>query len=797
MTVPPQTRHRWTVTNASLLALTLGLTACPGGGDPPPDPNAPILTRASKSSAIAISDDDKYTIQTNPENDSITVIKTSDNSKVLEFPVGDEPVSVVIHPDNTTAFVANRAAGTVVKIKDYFTTPSIVGTANVGSEPTGIALSPRGDKLVVAEFAESRVSLVNTKDMTVSAFTPVKNPRAVAVTNNGDKSDTDEKVVITEFYGRITGAEATDSSRTGAVRIFNLSGLSGAGEVLFPPAPVGTFEPALVPNVQAKTSQASPNQLASVAVVGDKFFVTAVAAAPDNAPFFTQNVFPFLLIGQISSSSKVATISLADAIESQVAAGATRNFMADLYDLAPVSDSIIYLLGRGADAVQRVSLAGTNVELGAAGVKQIDLLGAGGDPAKPQCQNPIGIVARHDSNNLFVNCWVSRATVNISVASQIVVARVPAAPIAEGEKDVNKGRRDYFTARARWSKEVWSSCASCHPDGLSDNITWSFPAGPRQSTSMDGTFSHGSGAQKQRILNWTGIFDEVHDFERNTRVVSGGLGAVTTGDCSSLAGEVRLNLNPNNVGVVPPAVDDLNGLNTTLLKPVKEVQDGIGSPKSCVTDFDSIENFVKTIRPPQKPRTLNAASVTNGRVVFEAGNCQSCHGGAGWTVSRRFFTPSNQKNTDLATLSVSLPGHTKMIENEQNPAGGSVGPNQIACVLRPVGTFGALNEADTSLEVKQDSGGAIGGPAQGKFAGYNVPSLYGLSVGAPFLHHGQAVTLTDLLGNPRWAAHLKAGKADFAPSAVQLVDLETFLLSIDARTPEIALPANADFCPVN
>ena len=30
---------------------------------------------------------------------------------------GDEPSAVVIHPDDTTAFVANRAAATVVKLK--------------------------------------------------------------------------------------------------------------------------------------------------------------------------------------------------------------------------------------------------------------------------------------------------------------------------------------------------------------------------------------------------------------------------------------------------------------------------------------------------------------------------------------------------------------------------------------------------------------------------------------------------------------------------------------------------------
>jgi mono/diheme cytochrome c family protein len=764
--------------------LVTGLVACPGDPEPE-DPNSPILTRESKSSAIAISSDDKYTIQVNPENDSITVLKTSDNSVVVNnFNVGDEPVSVVVHPDNTTAFVALRAEAKIVKINNFFSTPSIASSVNVGSEPTGIALSPRGDKLVVAEFAESRVALVDTKNMSLKAFQPMRNPRAVAVTNNKNFSDKDEKIVVTEFYGRVTGEEATDNGRTGAVRIFKLTDLSPQGEVLFPPAPVGKFLPPPA-NVSAETTQASPNQLASVAIVGDKFFATAVAAAPDHTPTFTQNVFPFVLIGQISTPSKVASISLADEIESEVPAGGSRNFMADLYDLAPVSDSIIYLLGRGADAVQRIALAGTNVELGASGVKQIDLLGAAGDAANPQCQNPIGIVARHDSNNLFVDCWVSRAMLNITVSDQKVFKRIPAAPIADSEKDVNKGRRDYFTARARWSKEVWSSCGSCHPDGLSDNITWSFPSGPRQSTSMDGTFSHGPGAQKQRILNWTGIFDEIHDFERNTRTVSGGLGAVVKG-CNP---EERIGLNPNDA-------NDANGLKTTLLKPVKEIQD---ETPSCVFDFDSIENFVKTIRPPKKPQTLNASAVDNGKKVFEAGNCQSCHGGAGWTVSRRFFTPKNQTNLDLSNLTVNLPGHQngKMIENERNANGEpAIGPNQVACVLRPVGTFGAFDPNKTAaLEVKQDASGAVGPVAQGQFAGYNVPSLYGLSVGAPFLHHGQASTLAELLGNARWSEHLKAGNKDFNPSAAQLADLEKFLVSIDANTPEIALPANADLCP--
>ena len=46
-------------------------------------------------------------------------------------------------------------------------------------------------------------------------------------------------------------------------------------------------------------------------------------------------------------------------------------------------------------------------------------------------------------------------------------------------------------------------------------MTWTFPAGPRQSVDLTATFD--STGSVQRILNWTAIFDEVHDFELNTR----------------------------------------------------------------------------------------------------------------------------------------------------------------------------------------------------------------------------------------------------------------------------------------
>ncbi len=125
-----------------------------------------------------------------------------------------------------------------------------------------------------------------------------------------------------------------------------------------------------------------------------------------------------------------------------------------------------------------------------------------------------------------------------------------------------------------------------------------------------------------------------------------------------------------------------------------------------------------------------------------------------------------------------------------------------SCSTRNVGTFGN-GAATDALEVRPLNGTFV--RAEGR-AGYNVPSLYGLALGAPYLHHGQAPTLNDLFTNPAWSFHTNAGNANFSVTlggAGKVDDLIAFLLSIDASTPEIALPtdptsgASFDACPAS
>ena len=122
-------------------------------------------------------------------------------------------------------------------------------------------------------------------------------------------------------------------------------------------------------------------------------------------------------------------------------------------------------------------------------------------------------------------------------------------------------------------------------------------------------------------------------------------------------------------------------------------------------------------------------------------------------------------------------------------------------MLRNTGTFGVPGDdaATKALEVKNPDGKAR---AQGRL-GYNIPALYGLSIGAPYLHHGGARTLGELFDDPKWRQHAEAGSAVWLHQgtaddiAARKRDVINFLLSIDANTPVQDLPAGFDACPAN
>src|SRR6266540_2317704 len=165
----------------------------------------------SRSTNIALTSDERKLLSVNVDTNSVTLFRVKDASdeteliKLKEIPVGREPHGIAVHPDDSVAFVTNSASGTVsvIDLEDD-AAKGVVGEIPVGTEPRGCALTPNGRLLYVANHTEGTVSIINTHSRTVVGTVFVgRNPTAVAVTNNGDRDDLDERVFVTQIFAEL------------------------------------------------------------------------------------------------------------------------------------------------------------------------------------------------------------------------------------------------------------------------------------------------------------------------------------------------------------------------------------------------------------------------------------------------------------------------------------------------------------------------------------------------------------------------------------------------------------------
>ncbi len=844
-------------------------------------------TTPTNGSAVAIAADNAVTVAVNRTADSVAVFNSSTLTgtpstvaRTALLPVANaEPWSVVLSNDGNTAYVVLRRAGEVLQVNNLRTAPALGMRTRVGSEPTGIAISPTGRTLYVANWNDGTVSELNAATMMVtrtvdlnvslastgslgSNITPraaMAHPRALVVTNDGDGDDADETVFVTEFFSqaRTTGVPTDDSAfdlnRQGLVYRYNAgSGTVAAPVTLAPVADTGF--PDTVGSTSPTTGRATgcfPNQLSAVTEGrGGRLYVTAVCASPrgptgpvagamtgSNNNFRTQVHAALFVVDSVAGAEIPAQrVMLSQRFHALYNAASVdlaspdRRMPLIPQDVTFVSGTnIAYVVSYGSDAVFRVQFAdnGTVQEVGATTARFINLA-PGGEVAAGRL--PVGIaVAPTGGRQALVINENSRNLSVINFATQSVGSAVASADAPTGmAAEINTGRRFFVTGLGRWSLngQGWNSCEACHPDGQTDNVTWFFARGPRQTTSLDGTFDNEG---NQRILNWTGIFDEVHDFELNTRGNSGGVGAI---------------VHRNNDGATPPRVTPADRIifdGTTPVPPqvptltpqaglsgstARLMPSGGGTPASTLNDWNEINAYVRVIRAPRSPSNLQAADVTAGRTLFEQNNCAGCHGGSLWTIARRFYTP-NEANNHPTTGALSLMRYTLPMGFPaalNPPAGNDVmrsatlrltpfngGADQINCVLRNVGTFPATLDMMTQAgvapagvrvrEVRADMATA----AQGA-TGFNPPALVGMSAGAPYFHAGNARTLEEVFSET-FQVHHRALSTNFLQNATtrsaEIRQMTAFLLSIDDSTMPVAIPGmgavgfNPVICPAS
>jgi YVTN family beta-propeller protein len=122
---------------------------------------------------------------TNYGNGSVSVIATSSNTVTATIPVGSGPYGVAVTPDGSTVYVANDNVSVIATASD-----TVTAIIPVGTVPVGLAVTPDGGKVYVAnsDLSSNNVSVVATPSNTVTATIPVgSNPNGAAVTPDGSK----------------------------------------------------------------------------------------------------------------------------------------------------------------------------------------------------------------------------------------------------------------------------------------------------------------------------------------------------------------------------------------------------------------------------------------------------------------------------------------------------------------------------------------------------------------------------------------------------------------------------------
>ena len=769
-------------------------------------PPGPGLPRPSRSTAVDISADDRIVAMVNTDGASVSFFNVAlpDGEFLINrVAVPAEPTSVVMHPDGDRAFTNSRSEGLVTRLGNIRAGAQAAGQSDIGGEPVGLALSPSGARLYVTDWTGGAVVVIDTETMaTVARIQVGGNPYAIAITNDGDADDTDEQALVTQFYGRATGPEGTDDGKIGVVQTVSLATNTLTGEISLAPMP-GCFNADIGAPPANVVSSCFPNQLYGITIhraFGRTLaYVVSVAAQPQAPVNFNLNVQALISVIDIEAGEEDVTLTRNLNLlikEQQVDMDGDENIGRRFLN----TPNAIAFVNRDDVAIGYVSSAASDVLLrvsyGQDGTVTV------GSPSAFNIvvgQNPQGVVTKTggESRDAFVANLISRNLSMVSFRDQAQTRVVEAtAQPAVGAPDFArwKGKRFFNTSTGLWSKEGWGSCQGCHPFGTTDNVTWSFPAGPRQTVSMDGQFASNDPTD-MRALNWTAIFDEVHDFENNIRGVSGGKGAIqnAAGDAIRSAMGPTFSAITVEDGATTENHQNLNGS----LKFVTNNPQICGNPMTC-PDWDQVEAYVQNIRSP-RGLTSGVGDRNSGRAVFEDGGCAKCHAGAKWTISRTFYDPAAHAGdapgmrtfaanaaaatamnpADLAGLPMSVNVDATLVAGDDNAAG-MPAIKRMACNLRDVGTFDV------------DQVRANGQPAQG-VRGFNPPSLLGVVTGAPYLHDGSAATLEELFQDH--PEHTTAGNPNFVPSALDRADLAAFLLSIDESTETFAIPPNSELCP--
>ncbi len=878
-------RRAWPFTMTTVfLALLLALAACggsesdpgnaSGGSSPPPtavgsaeeeeltrledaEANDPSSGRdrrwetAMNSAPLALSADNKLLWVVNPDDDSVSVLRTDSHVPVAKIKVGNEPQGVALDPANRYAYVANAASSTVSVIRIRNSDPQSFqaeeqAQLTTGAEPWNVVASPDGRRIFVANSSQDTISVISAYSRRIIGHIDLRDsacndpdrrrhfqPRGLAVSADSTR------LYVSRFlsFTSATGIQADDLGKVGlvcqikintrSVRASEYAAVKGitlapqvTGFKVDKPGPDNTAGDGV-----ADDTFAFPNQMQSIVIRGDQAYLPNIAASPSSPQVFNTSTMAYVNVLDGINSDSPVDASAGKFLNLHLGArepetGKPRLFFANIWGIGFTNQSGEgngYVVSAGSDLLVKVNVdaAGKLTFTGDDNTTRYIDLNDPDDPATSGAnagKNPLGIVVDRAGRYAYTMNFVSRNVSVVDLAQDKVVGVIKTTDLplpGTKEEEVQVGAEMFFSSRGlfdptpdgssrrdRLSSEGWQNCASCHFDGLTDGVVWSFGNGPRKSLSMNGTFNPRD-RNHQKILNNSPVRDEVEDFDLNIRNTSG-------------PGPKAGQLDPDHGLIIPEASALADIADFVVKSNANRNQVSVTLPGSnvAVPAWNGLREWLRlAIRTPNAPldstklsKGVSKEKIDAGRELFYAQGCQGCHGGDQWTSSRKDFD-SPPSTTEIATETASA--NPPPAGSPAPPAGVTpVGAQFLFRFVRDVGSFnlgvaGAGNPIDRNIGgielansvvnaqgVAQRQLLALGADhnADGRGKGYNVPMKLGIHNSPPYMHNGACETLLCVVSDKNHRTGNGVGPDVIGDDPYKLEALTAFVESIDDTT---------------
>ncbi|MFC0436348.1 SMP-30/gluconolactonase/LRE family protein [Kutzneria buriramensis] len=145
-----------------------------------------VVDTGGKVTGLAASPDGRTVYVVNGWTGSVAVVDVAQAKVVKRFQVKAELDSAVVRPDGKRLYVTGTAGGQGVVLGFDTATDTLAAVVQVGSVPTGIAVTPDGNHLYVTNNQSATVTVIDPRIATVTRTVPVDLlPQYVAISPDG------------------------------------------------------------------------------------------------------------------------------------------------------------------------------------------------------------------------------------------------------------------------------------------------------------------------------------------------------------------------------------------------------------------------------------------------------------------------------------------------------------------------------------------------------------------------------------------------------------------------------------